>query len=135
MDRSEDVLGAPKAGKTPSGPLGLNCSIETSNSSSFWRVRHSYWRTNPPRRVALDFSADQQQGEMLRPDKSGLSMTVSGRSRERRSIGPSLSTLRLGQPRADVLTSRIAVFRYERSARQGGRLPLETARMVPWVVS
>jgi len=72
---------------------------------------------------------------MLRLDKSGLSMTASGRSRERRTVGPSLSTLRLGQPRADVLTSRMAVFGYERSARQGGRLPLETARMVPWVVS
>ena len=71
---------------------------------------------------------------MLRPDKSGLSMTVSGRSRERRSAGPLLSTVRLGQPRADVLTPRIAVFGYERSARQGGRLPLETARMLPWVI-
>ncbi len=57
---------------------------------------------------------------MLRPDKSGLSMTASGRSRERRSVGPLLSTVRLGQARADVLTSRIAVFGYERSARQGG---------------
>src|SRR5271157_5295821 len=47
-------------------------------------------------------------------------MTVSGRPRERRSVGPSLSTLRLRQPRADVLTSRIAVFGYQRSARQGG---------------
>jgi hypothetical protein len=56
---------------------------------------------------------------MLRPDKSGLSMTVSGRSRERRSVGPLLSTVRLGQPGADLLTSRIAVFGYERSARKG----------------
>ena len=71
---------------------------------------------------------------MLRLDKSGLSMTASGRSRERRTVGPSLSTLRLGQPRADVLTSRMAVFGYERSARQRGRLPLETARMGPWVI-
>jgi len=37
MDRAGDVLGAQKAGKTPSGPLGLNCSTETSNSSSFGR--------------------------------------------------------------------------------------------------
>jgi hypothetical protein len=57
---------------------------------------------------------------MLRPDKSGLSMTASGRSRERRSVGPLLSTLRLGQPRADVLTSRMAVFGYERSVPQRG---------------
>ena len=57
---------------------------------------------------------------MLRPDKSGLSMTVSGRSRERRSVGPLLSAVQLGQPRADVLTSRVAVFGYRRSARQGG---------------
>jgi|GEM_PF-1381997 hypothetical protein len=47
---------------------------------------------------------------MLRPDKSGLSMTVSGRSRERRSAGPLLSTVRLGQPLGGVLTSRIGVF-------------------------
>ena len=53
-------------------------------------------------------------------------MTVSRRSPERRSVGPLLSTVRLGEPRADVLTSRIAVYGYERSARQGGRLPLET---------
>ncbi len=67
---------------------------------------------------------------MLRPDKSGLSMTVSGRSRERRSVAPLLSTVRLGQARTDVLRSRMAVLGYERSARQGGRLPWETARMV-----
>jgi hypothetical protein len=71
---------------------------------------------------------------MLRPDKSGLSMTVRGRSRERRSVVPLLSTVRLGQPRADVLTSRTAVFGYERSARQGRRLPLGTARIVRWVI-
>jgi len=47
-------------------------------------------------------------------------MTVSGRSRERRSVGPLLSAVQLGQPRADVLTSRVAVFGYRRSARQGG---------------
>jgi hypothetical protein len=35
MDRAEEVLEAQKAGKTPSGPLGLNCSTETSNSSGF----------------------------------------------------------------------------------------------------
>ncbi len=57
---------------------------------------------------------------MLRPDKSGLSMTASGRSRERRSVGPLLSTVRLGQARTDVLRSRMAVLGYERSARQGG---------------
>jgi hypothetical protein len=45
MDRSEDVLDAQKAGKTPSGPLGLNCSIETSNSSSFWRAHHRVAQT------------------------------------------------------------------------------------------
>jgi hypothetical protein len=41
MDRSEGVLGAQKAGKAPSGPLGLNCPIEASNSSSFWRASES----------------------------------------------------------------------------------------------
>jgi len=71
---------------------------------------------------------------MLCPSTDGLSMTVSGPSRERRSVGPLLSTVRLGQPRADALTSRAAVFGYERSAPQGGRLPLETARMAPWVI-
>jgi hypothetical protein len=36
MDRCEVVLGAQKAGKAPSGPLGLDCPIEASNSPSFW---------------------------------------------------------------------------------------------------
>ncbi len=31
--------GAQKAGKKPSRPLGLTCSIEVSNSSSFWRAK------------------------------------------------------------------------------------------------
>ena len=44
-------------------------------------------------------------------------MTVSGRCREGRSVGPLLSTVRLGQPGADVLTSRTAIFGYERSGR------------------
>ena len=33
-------------------------------------------RINCAKNLALDFPADKQQGEMLRPDKSGLSMTV-----------------------------------------------------------
>jgi len=43
--------------------------------------------------LALDFSADKQQGEMLLP-QGGIPLcgTVSGRYRERRSLGPSLST-------------------------------------------
>jgi hypothetical protein len=47
--------------------------------------------------------------------QGGITTTVSRRSRERRSVGPLLSTVRLGQPRADVLTSRVAIFGYERS--------------------
>jgi hypothetical protein len=42
VESAEDVLEAQKAGKTPSGPLGLNCSTETSNSSSFWRGVHHF---------------------------------------------------------------------------------------------
>ena len=56
MDRSEDVLGAPKASKTPSGPLGLSYSIETSNSSSFWRTQRS-----AAKNLALDFSAEKHR--------------------------------------------------------------------------
>ena len=41
MDLAEDVLEAQKAGKKPSGPLGVNCLTETSNSSSFWRAPES----------------------------------------------------------------------------------------------
>jgi hypothetical protein len=105
--------------------LGASCSIDTSKASSFWRAerRISLWTFPPTNRRARCFVR-----------RGGLSMTVSGRSPERRSVGPLLSTVRLGQPCAHVLTSRIAVFGYERSARQGGRLPLETARMAPWVI-
>jgi hypothetical protein len=41
MDRSEGVLDAQKAGEAPSGPLGLNCSIEAIDSSSFWSASES----------------------------------------------------------------------------------------------
>ena len=64
MDSAEDVLGAQKAGKRPCGPVGLNCSTETSNSSSFWRAQRG-----GAKNLALDLSADQQQGEMLRPPR------------------------------------------------------------------
>jgi len=41
LDSTEDVRGAQKAGKKLSGPLGLNCSTERSNSSTFWRAEPS----------------------------------------------------------------------------------------------
>jgi hypothetical protein len=44
MDGAEDLLGAQKAGKTPSGPLGRNCSTEKSKSSSFWRAPKDFVR-------------------------------------------------------------------------------------------
>jgi hypothetical protein len=44
MDGAEDLLGAQKAGKTPSGPLGLNCSTEKSKSSSLWRAPKDFVR-------------------------------------------------------------------------------------------
>jgi hypothetical protein len=59
--------------------------------------------------LALDFSVEKRQGEMLLP-QGGISMTVRGRSRERRSLGPLLSTARLRRSRGDVLTSRTADF-------------------------
>jgi hypothetical protein len=63
MDSAEDVLGALKAGKTPSRPLGLNCSTETSNSSSFWRgaaggPEHSEGR--------ISYCHENAQSEILR---------------------------------------------------------------------
>jgi hypothetical protein len=36
-DSAEDALEARGLGKTLYGPLGLNCSDEKNNSSSFWR--------------------------------------------------------------------------------------------------
>ena len=35
-------------GEDGSDRLGPSCSMETSNAASFWRVRHSYWRTKNP---------------------------------------------------------------------------------------
>jgi hypothetical protein len=83
VDSAEDVLGRKKAGKTPSGPLGLNCSTETSSSSSFWRAQRS-----EAKNLALDFTTDKQQGEMLRgvyPELSERTQHDSERSLSRTS--------------------------------------------------
>ena len=82
MDGAEDVLGAHGGGKKPSGPGGLSCSTETSNSSIFRRAQRSGVKNH-----ALGISAEKQQGEMLRysqHDRGGaLGMTAKGRSRGR----------------------------------------------------
>jgi len=98
-------------------------------------------RSGAERRIALWTFPPRKSRARCFVRLGGLSMTGSGRSRECRSAGPSLSTFRLGQPRADVMTSWIAIFGYAcseltlpsltRTEESRSRVPRGSIRSLP----